>query len=73
MVKGPYLLLESRYLLSLGANYEEPGVVCHEGSRIVSLIPFFEFLAPGIRLEKLHLKHTAYSWNKRLTRAWVFF
>lgn len=21
--------------------------------------PFFEFLAPGIRLEKLHLKHTA--------------
>ena len=41
MVKGPYLLLERRYLLNLGVNYEEPGVVCHEGSRIVSPIPFF--------------------------------
>ena len=59
MVKGPYLLLERRYLLNLGANYEKPGVVYHEGSRIVSLIPFLEFPAPGIGLEKLHLKHTA--------------
>jgi len=59
MVKGPYLLLERRYLLSLGASYEEPGVIYHEGSRIVSLIPFLEFLAPGIGLEKLHLKYTA--------------
>lgn len=49
MVKGPYLLQERRYLLSLGANYENPGVVYHEGSRIVSLIPLFGVSRPWHR------------------------
>ena len=49
MVKGPYLLQERHYLLSLGANYENPGVVYHEGSRIVSLIPLFGISRPWHR------------------------